>query len=52
MADQDSPNYNPDPQPAVVKNLIPIKYSLKNTSGLTAAVKESGPNEFKFDLVD
>ena len=52
MADQDSPDYNPDPPPAVVKHLIPQKFGAKATSGLTADVKESGPNEFKFDLTD
>jgi hypothetical protein len=52
IADQDSPNYNPDPPPAVVKSLIPQKYGSKTTSGLTAEVKESGPNEFKFELTE
>jgi len=52
MADQDSPDYNPDPPPAVVKHLVPQKYGLKATSGLTADVKDSGPNEFEFDLTD
>ncbi len=51
-ADQDSPDYNPDPPPSVVKSVIPMKYESKLTSGLTADVKESGPNEFKFDLTD
>ena len=52
IADQDSPNYNADPPPPVVKNLIPQKYGSKATSGLTAEVKASGPNDFKFDLAD
>jgi len=34
------------------KSLIPVKYSLKGTTDLTADVKQGGPNDFKFDLVD
>ncbi len=52
--DQDSPEYDPNAvnMPTTVKYLIPQKYDSKATSGLTAEVKESGPNEFTFDLVD
>jgi hypothetical protein len=50
--DQDSPQYNPNAPPAIVKYLIPQKYSSIATSGLTAEVKEGGPAEFKFDLKD
>lgn len=51
--DQDSPEYDPNAAeaPSTVKYLIPQKYEMK-TSGLTAEVKDSGPNEFKFDLTD
>jgi hypothetical protein len=52
MADQDSPDYNPDPPPAVVKSLIPQKYGSTATSGLSADVKKGDPNEFTFDLTD
>jgi hypothetical protein len=53
-ADQDSPEYDPNAAeaPTTVKYLIPQKYESKLTSGLTAEVTESGPNEFKFDLTD
>jgi hypothetical protein len=32
------------------QDLIPAKYKDRNTSGLSAEVTESGPNEFPFDL--
>jgi len=51
-ADQDSPEYNPNAPPAVTKYLLPKKYSDYGNSGLTADVKDSGPNEFTFDLKD
>jgi hypothetical protein len=47
--DVDDPKYDPNAPPPTVKYLIPQKYSLV-TSGLTAEVKESGPNDFTFDL--
>jgi len=50
-ADQDSPQYNPNAPPPTVKYLVPQKYS-NLASGLTAEVKDSGPNEFTFDLKD
>jgi hypothetical protein len=54
-ASQDSPDYVP-PGPGgtplpVVKHMIPEKYA-SPTAGLTAEVKDSGPNEFTFDLKD
>ena len=54
-ADVSTPEYvPPDPNaPAKeVKHLIPVKYSSPSTSGLTADVTESGPNDVKFDLTD
>ena len=52
--DQDSPEYDPEAaeRPTTVKYLIPQKYESKVTSGLTAEVKENGPNELKFELTD
>src|SRR5262245_41007136 len=50
--DVDSPQYNPNAPPATVKYHIPQKYSNPATSGLTAEVKDSGPNEFTFELKD
>ena len=52
--DQDSPQYDPNAidTPTTVKHLIPQKYESKVTSGLTAEVEDSGPNEFTFDLTD
>ena len=32
------------------KWLLPVKYGRSETSGLTAKVEASGPNDFKFDL--
>jgi hypothetical protein len=51
-AAQDSAEYNPNAPPAVTKYLLPKKYSDYGNSGLTAEVKDSGPNEFTFDLKD
>jgi hypothetical protein len=55
VADQSSPDYVPPgpggSPPPVVKHLIPEKYA-SPTSGLTAEVKDSGKNEFTFDLKD
>lgn len=48
---QDSPEYNPNAPPQTVRYLLPQKYS-NPASGLTAEVKESGPNDFTFDLKD
>ncbi|MBW8884748.1 MAG: hypothetical protein JF612_08235 [Planctomycetia bacterium] len=50
--DVDSPQYDPNAPPATVKYHLPQKYGNPATSGLTAEVKESGPNEFTFDLKD
>ena len=50
--DVDSPQYDPNAPPAKVKYLMPQKYGNPGTSGLTAEVKETGPNEFTFDLKD
>jgi hypothetical protein len=50
--DQNSPEYNPNAPPAIVKYLIPQKYSSIATSGLTAEVKEGGPGEITFELKD
>lgn len=36
--------------PPEIRWLIPQKYADPATSGLTAEVSESGPNEFRFDL--
>jgi hypothetical protein len=51
--DQSSPNYVPPENvpPPKVKYLIPQKYSIPGTSGLTVEVK-NGPNEITFDLKD
>jgi len=38
------------PPPAKVTSHLPAKYKKTATSGLTATVKESGDNEFKFEL--
>lgn len=51
-ADQDSPAYNPEGTASVVKELVPVKYGSKVTSGLEATVTDAGPNDFKFDLTD
>ena len=48
----DDPKYDPNAPPPTVKYLIPPKYNTIATSGLTAEVKDSGPNEFTFDLKD
>lgn len=53
-ASQDSADYNPSPGASplpVVKHLLPKKYSLPTTSGLTAKV-ESGQNEVTLELKD
>ena len=52
--DQDSPEYDPyaADAPTTIKDLLPAKYGSIVTSGLTAPVTESGPNEFKFELTD
>jgi hypothetical protein len=54
QADQDSPEYDPYAAdvPTQIKYLLPQKYASRTTSGLTAEVTTSGPNEFKFDLTD
>jgi hypothetical protein len=49
--DVDSPQYDPNAPPPTMKYLLPQKYSYL-ASGLTAEVKESGPNDFTFDLKD
>jgi hypothetical protein len=51
-ADVATEAYDPNAPAPEVKNLIPIKYSSPATSGLTADVKDSGANEFKFELTD
>ena len=48
----DDPSYDPNAPPAKVKYLVPQKYSSIATSGLTAEVKESGSNDFTFELKD
>lgn len=51
---QDEGNYKPSPGETPIptlKDLLPGKYKLPGTSGLTADVK-SGKNEFTFDLSD
>ncbi len=51
---QEEGNYKPSPgetPPPVIEDLLPAKYKLPGTSGLTADVK-SGKNEFTFDLSD
>jgi hypothetical protein len=50
--DVDSPQYDPSAPPATVKYHVPQKYGNPATSGLSAEVKESGPNEFTFDVTD
>jgi len=50
--DQNSPQYDPNAPPATIKYHIPKKYSDFANSGLAAEVKDSGPNEFTFDLKD
>jgi hypothetical protein len=50
-ADVSSPQYDPNAPSPEIKHLIPVKYSQPD-SGLTADVKESGPNEIKFELTD
>jgi hypothetical protein len=50
--DVDDPKYNPNAPPPTVKYLLPQKYSVITSSGLTAEVSESGPSEFTFDLKD
>ncbi|MGN6136238.1 MAG: hypothetical protein ACTHOU_17265 [Aureliella sp.] len=53
-ASQDSEDYNPSPGASPlpkVKDLLPKKYSLPTTSGLTVDVK-SGENKVTLDLVD
>ena len=53
-APQDSPDYTPTPGASplpVVKDLLPKKYSLPTTSGLTAEVKK-GENGLALELVD
>ena len=50
--DVDSPQYDPSAPPATVKYHVPQKYGNPATSGLSAEVKESGPNEFTFDLTN
>lgn len=50
--DVDDPKYNPNAPPPTVKYHLPQKFSNPATSGLTAEVKDSGPNEFTFDLKD
>ncbi len=47
------------PQPAaadnpypMTKNMLPAQFARPDTSGLTAEVKESGENTFRFDLVN
>ena len=54
VSDQD-PSYvppDPDAMPPAPKDLLPIKYKTTATSGLTATVTDSGPNEFTFPLTD
>ena len=51
----DSADYAPPGDagaPPPPKHLIPAKYASPATSGLTADVTESGPNEVKLELVD
>ena len=51
-ADQDSPDYNPGASPVPqTKHLLPQKYAVAGTSGLTAEVVK-GPNSFTFELKD
>jgi hypothetical protein len=54
VADQDSPDYNPEAAdaPGTLKHHIPQKYASPATSGLTADVKDSGPTQLKFELTD
>jgi len=40
------------PLPHVERDLLPKKYKQDTTSGLTAEVRASGKNVFKFDLAD
>ena len=53
---QDSKDYVPPPEGgtavAKTKSLIPEKYGLVGSSGLTAEVKKDGKNEIPFDLKD
>jgi hypothetical protein len=54
-ADQDSPDYAPptgNEPPTKLMHHIPTKYDNPGSSGLTAEVTSSGPNDFKFDLTD
>jgi hypothetical protein len=52
VADVSSPEYNPDAPAAVIKHLVPMKYSSPATSGFTVDVTDSGPKEVKFELTD
>jgi len=57
VAEQTAENYdpaelNPNYVPPTVKYIIPQKYMAPDTSGLTAEVTESGPDEIRFDLKD
>jgi hypothetical protein len=49
--DVDDPKYDPNAPPPTIKYLIPQRYSTP-AGGLTAEVKESGTNDFTFDLTD
>ncbi|MCA9129033.1 MAG: hypothetical protein KDB22_18225 [Planctomycetales bacterium] len=52
--DQDSEEYDPAAANGSLKieYLIPKKYSSPGTSKLVAEIKDSGPNEFVFELTD
>lgn len=53
--DQNSPEYKPptgNEPPPVVKYLVPAKYGDFAKTDLTADVKDSGANDFKFELKD
>lgn len=41
-----------EPPPPAPKDLLPAKYKVAESSGLTATVTEKGPNEFTFPLID
>lgn len=52
-SDVNSPTNYGKPMPKVtIKHLIPEKYSTVEKSGLTAQVKDSGTNDFPFELKD
>ncbi|MEX2172764.1 MAG: carboxypeptidase-like regulatory domain-containing protein [Pirellulaceae bacterium] len=50
--DAPPPTENPQWPPLTTAELLPVKYKLADTSGLTAEVASGATNDFPFDLVD